>query len=105
MDIVGVETWGADRANGSTARRAQWANTGAGHAERTKLWDCAYNNAIFNPDGYRYRDRPLGHSMDGDGEMYSIRYLNRPLGRCGARSRVTRRDQPGWRRGLTRGIR
>ncbi len=40
-----------------------------------KLWDCAYNNNIFDPDGYRYYGRPMGHSMDGDGQMYSVRYI------------------------------
>src|SRR4029078_9622602 len=80
MDILGVETWGADETSGSSWRAGlEGANTRGGGTENgQKLWDCATNNAIFNPDGYRYRDRPLGHSMDGDGEMYSIRYLLTP---------------------------
>ena len=53
----------------------EWAHTRCGGTENgQKLWDCAYNNAIFNPDGYRYYGRPMGHAMDGDGQMYSSRY-------------------------------
>ena len=80
MDIVGVETWGANAVSGSSWRAGlEWANTRCGGTQNgQKLWDCAYNNAIFDPDGYRSRNRPLGHSMDGDGEMYSIRYLLTP---------------------------
>jgi hypothetical protein len=80
MDVVGVETWGANAVSGSSWRAGlEWANTRCGGTQNgNKLWDCAYNNSIFDPDGYRYRNRPLGHSMDGDGEMYSIRYLLTP---------------------------
>jgi len=77
MDLVGLETWGTSTRNGASWRAGlEWAMTRCGGTEDgQKLWDCAYNNGIFNPDGYRYYGRPLGHSMDGDGQMYSLRYV------------------------------
>ena len=55
---------------------AEYAKTRCGGTENEqKLWDCAYNSSVFNPDGYRFYGRPLGHAMDGDGEMYSARFV------------------------------
>ena len=54
----------------------EYANTRCGGTENgEKLWDCAYNNTIFNPEGYRYRGSVMGHPMDGDGEMFSARLV------------------------------
>lgn len=77
MDLAGVETWGGSSSNGSSWRAGlEWANTRCGGTENgQKLWDCAYNNGIFNPDGYRYYGRPMGHAMDGDGETLGLRYV------------------------------
>jgi len=79
LDVFGVETWGDGAANGSSWRAGlEYANTRCGGTENgEKLWDCAYNHGIFT-DGYRYYGRPLGHSMDGDGEMISARYVRVP---------------------------
>ena len=77
MDVVGLETWGEDSGGGVSWRAGlEWANTRCGGTENEeKIWDCAYNNGIFDPDGYRYYDRVMGHSMDGDGTMYSARFI------------------------------
>jgi hypothetical protein len=77
FDLVGVEIWGGSSSDGSSWRAGfETAGTRCGGTENgQKLWDCAYNNAIFNPDGYRYYGRPLGHAMDGDGTMNSLRYV------------------------------
>jgi hypothetical protein len=78
LDIAGLETWG-DWGDGGGSWRAglEWANTRCGGTENEqRLWDCAYNNTIFNVEGYRSKGRPLGHSMDGDGEMYSGRFVH-----------------------------
>jgi hypothetical protein len=76
LDLAGIETWGASPADGSSWRLGfEWANTRCGGTENgEKLWDCAYNNNIFNVEGYRYKGRPLGHSIDGDGDSYGLRY-------------------------------
>ena len=77
FDVAGLETWGGDALDGSSWRASlEWTNTRCGGTENgQKLWDCAYNNGIFNVEGYRSKGRPLGHSMDGDGEMYGLRYM------------------------------
>jgi hypothetical protein len=77
FDVVGLETWGSDATDGSSWRASlEWANTRCGGTvDGQKLWDCAYNNGIFNVEGYRSKGRPLGHSMDGDGQMYSLRFV------------------------------
>ena len=77
MDLLGVETWGSTRDQaGSWRLGLEWAQTLCGGTENgEKLWDCAYNNTIFNVEGYRSKGRPLGHSMDGDGETWGLRYL------------------------------
>ena len=77
MDLIGAEIWGDGSADGSSWRAGlEWANTRCGGTENgERLWDCAYNNTIFNPDGYRFHGRPLGHGMDGDGTMLSARYI------------------------------
>jgi hypothetical protein len=77
MDIAGIETWGDAGAGGASWRAGfEWANTRCGGTENEqRIWDCAYNNGIFDVEGYRSKGRPLGHSMDGDGQMYSLRYV------------------------------
>ncbi len=36
------------------------------------MFDCAYTNHLFPVEGYRYRGRPLGDSIDGDGRSYTF---------------------------------
>jgi hypothetical protein len=76
LELAGAEIWG-DAADAASWRVAlEWSLTRCGGTENgEKLWDCAYNSPVFNVDGYRYYDRPVGHSMDGDGEMFSLRYV------------------------------
>ena len=76
MDLAGLETWGGSEDGSSWRAGIEWANTRCGGTEDgLKLWDCAYNNGIFNVEGYRSRGRPLGHSMDGDGDTWGLRYV------------------------------
>jgi len=76
MDLAGVEIWGDEAADGSSWRSGfEWAMTRCSGTENGRiLFDCAYNHHIFF-EGYRSRGRPLGHSMDGDGQMYSVRFI------------------------------
>jgi hypothetical protein len=76
LELAGAEIWGESAGSSSWRVAAEWALTRCGGTEEgERLWDCAYNNAIFFAKGYRYNDRPVGHSMDGDGEMFSLRYV------------------------------
>jgi hypothetical protein len=78
LDLMGVETWGDWGSLGSSWRAGfEWANTRCGGTQNgKKLWDCAYNHHIFDPDGYRYYGRAVGHTIDGDGDSYSVRFIH-----------------------------
>jgi hypothetical protein len=43
------------------------ASTGRG-----PYYNCAYNQGLFNIEGYRYRGRVIGHTSDRDAESYSV---------------------------------
>jgi len=74
FDLFGVEIWG-ERESGSSWRvHAEFAGTTCSDLDQQlePIFDCAYNNGIFNVEGYRYRGRPIGASMDGDGRSYTL---------------------------------
>jgi len=76
LELAGAEVWGEDGGGASWRVALEWAQTRCGGTENgEKIWDCAYNSPVFFAEGYRYQGRPLGHSMDGDGEMFSMRYV------------------------------
>ena len=77
LDLGGVELWGHGSSSGASWRTVfEYARTRCGGTQDgQRLWDCAYNNNIFDPDGYRFYGRPVGHAMDGDGQMYSARFV------------------------------
>jgi Capsule assembly protein Wzi len=79
LELGGAEVWGDLDSGGSWRLNFEWADTLCGGTENEKkLWDCAYNSNIFNPDGYRYKGRVMGHSIDGDSVQYGLRYLLLP---------------------------
>jgi hypothetical protein len=43
------------------------ANTGRG-----PYYNCAYNQGLFNVEGYRYKGRVIGYTSDRDAENYSL---------------------------------
>jgi Capsule assembly protein Wzi len=66
----GLESWGAFR--DSTWRlRGEYADTTCIFTRQDPQYGCAYRNALY-PQGYTYRGRIIGHSMDNDSRMYSI---------------------------------
>ena len=46
----------------------EYADTACGFYESEPEFGCAYRNAIYF-DGYQYRDRSIGHALDGDSEQ------------------------------------
>lgn len=76
FDVYGAEIWGDLRGGGSWRFDLESANTLCGGTYNgEKVWDCAYNNGIYNGSGYRYKGRVMGSSMDGDGLQYGGRFL------------------------------
>jgi hypothetical protein len=65
----GLETWGS--AGGSTWRiRAEYADTTCTFMREEPELGCAYRNSIY-PQGYAYRGRIIGHTLDNDSRMYT----------------------------------
>lgn len=72
---LGVETWGELGRDGAGYRLSlEYADTACDFPGGERGFNCAYGNSLY-PSGYRYRGRALGHPMDGDGRMLSLRGL------------------------------
>lgn len=75
----GLETWGSS-AWGGWRLRAEYADTACNFTREEPEFGCAYRNTLY-PQGYAYRGRIIGHSMDNDSRMYALAgILTRPDG-------------------------
>jgi hypothetical protein len=71
LSLFGIETWKQPSRTGSSYRiHVEYAETTCGETH----FGCAYNHTTYT-DGYRYRGRPIGHPLDGDGTMTSLGVL------------------------------
>jgi hypothetical protein len=78
IGLAGVELWGSS-GRSSYRVHAEYADTAANFLAG-RLADYAYRNALY-PQGYAYRGRTIGHTLDNDGLMYSLGVmLVRPSG-------------------------
>jgi len=66
LGLFGVEVWG-DLWGGSWRVHVEYADTACDFLASPPEFGCAYASSIYTT-GYRYRGRPLGHALDGDGE-------------------------------------
>jgi len=66
----GLETWGSTGIGGWRAR-FEYADTTCVFLAEEPEYDCAYRNTVY-PQGYTYRGRVIGHSMDNDSRMYTL---------------------------------
>jgi len=66
----GLETWGG-AGTGNWRLRAEYTDTACNFTRSTPEFGCAYRNAIY-PQGYAYRGRIIGSSMDNDSRMFTI---------------------------------
>jgi hypothetical protein len=73
MGLVGAEIWG-NSPLGGFRMHGEYADTACNFTRRTPLFGCGYRNSIY-PQGYTYRRRAIGHSMDNDSRMYSLGVL------------------------------
>jgi hypothetical protein len=75
----GLEGWGSSRLGGWRVR-AEFNDTACNFSRETAEFGCAYRNAIY-PQGYAFRGRIIGSSMDNDSRMYTLAgLLNRANG-------------------------
>jgi hypothetical protein len=96
LGLFGAESW-FHLDSGSTLRaRVEYANTSCKWYNPSLEPNCAYRQAIFFA-GYRYRNRNIGHTADGDSETTSATLtLTRANGdRWALRSRHGRLDAYG----------
>jgi len=62
---LGIETSGYFRNRWSYRWYAEWAGTSCDVIKSEVLYNCAYNNTIYQT-GYRYRGRVVGHGSEND---------------------------------------
>jgi len=74
-DVIGMEIWSSATQGGSWRVFTEWAGTTCGEFSFNKSDqpnpNCQYNNGLFT-GGYYYRGRVLGHSLQGDGRLFTI---------------------------------
>jgi hypothetical protein len=79
LGLFGLESWTSTEWGGLRVR-AEYADTACNFSRERPEFDCAYRNGAY-PQGYAYRGRILGHSIDDDSRMYTIAaMLNRAEG-------------------------
>jgi hypothetical protein len=75
----GLETWGSSRWGGWRLR-TEYSDTACNFTREQPTYGCAYRNTIY-PQGYAFRGRIIGHTMDNDSRMYAMSgLLNRQNG-------------------------
>jgi len=67
----GLETWFSSALGGMRVL-AEYSDTACSFTRERQEFNCAYRNGRY-PQGYTYRHRLLGHSMDNDSRMFSLR--------------------------------
>jgi len=70
LGLFGAESWGEWR-GGTWRAHVEYADTACDFLSSPPEFGCAYESSIYT-DGYRYRGRALGHSIDGDGESIGV---------------------------------
>lgn len=66
----GLETWGS-ASFGNWRLRAEYTDTACNFDRQAPLFNCAYRNSIY-PQGYAYRGRIIGDSMDNDSRRLTV---------------------------------
>lgn len=69
LGLAGAEVWGGI-GNRSWRAHFEYANTTCAFYESEPQYGCAYRNANYS-DGYQYRERSLGHALDGDSRQWA----------------------------------
>jgi hypothetical protein len=73
LGLFGVEGW-ASTGLGGLRVRAEYADTACNFSREQPEFGCAYRNGAY-PQGYVYRGRIIGHSIDNDSRMYTVAAL------------------------------
>lgn len=70
LGLMGVETW-MSTGLGGLRLRAEYADTTCTFTREQPEYNCAYRNGVY-PQGYTYRGRVIGHSLDNDSQLWTF---------------------------------
>lgn len=70
LGLFGAEVWGG-WGERSWRAHVEYADTACAFYDNPPQFGCAYRNSIYT-DGYQYRDRSIGHALDGDSQQLAI---------------------------------
>jgi hypothetical protein len=70
IGLFGLEGWGSSPL-GAWRLRAEFTDTACNFMREQPEFGCAYRNGIY-PQGYAYRGRIIGSSMDNDSRMFTV---------------------------------
>lgn len=73
LGLFGVELTGG-LGDGSWRAHVEYADTACSFYDSEPNFGCAYRNVIYT-DGYQYRNRSVGHALDGDSEQWAAGLL------------------------------
>jgi hypothetical protein len=81
IEQLGLETWGGTPGGSAWRVRVEYTDTTCVPPTGDPLRDCAGYRSNPYPQGYAYRGRIIGHSLDNDGRAWSLgALLLRPSG-------------------------
>jgi hypothetical protein len=81
LNQYGVEAWFASTRGEVLRAYAEYSDSTCAAGSDEPNFNCAYNHHIFFEDGYRFRDRSIGHTTDGDSLLRAVGVLwSRPSG-------------------------
>jgi hypothetical protein len=70
LGLFGAEVWGG-WGERSWRAHAEYADTACDFYNSDPQFGCAYRNSVYS-DGYQYRDRSIGHALDGDSQQFAV---------------------------------
>jgi hypothetical protein len=70
LGLFGLEYWDSTPVGGLRLR-AEYVDTTCVFTREDPQFNCGYRNSLY-PDGYVYRGRVIGHSLDNDSRMLSL---------------------------------
>jgi hypothetical protein len=73
LGLFGLEHWGSI-GGGSYRVQVEYGDTSCSFSRADPEFDCAYESAIYT-DGYRFRGRSIGHSIDSDSRLTTLGVL------------------------------
>ena len=72
LGLIGAESWLGMRSGSQLRIHLEFADTACSWYRSTPIFGCSYIQHIFNAEGYRFRGRSIGHSIDADGRELAL---------------------------------